>query len=181
MIEGCLRDLQDERSSHLGAASVNREALRMQINRMRETVGRILNEDTTLAERVRMLFREQGITIASILTAIGMAISTMVLAITGGGGAAVGPSPPTPPADKGGLKQWLKKHLQSLKDALAKLAGKAAAALPGILGSFISWLLTTLAKAAGWLAENLWALVVAVGSLLIVAARELLSSKQTQR
>ena len=48
---------------------------------------------TTLAERIRTLFREQGITIASILTAIGMAISTLVLALTGGGGG----TPPSPP------------------------------------------------------------------------------------
>ena len=87
-----LRDLQDERSSRLEAAGANREDLRTQINRMRETIARILNEDTTLAERIRTLFREQGVTIASILTAIGMAISTLVLALTGGSGA----SPPPP-------------------------------------------------------------------------------------
>lgn len=169
-----LRNLQDERASRLEAASANREALRSQINRMRETISRILHEDTTLAERIRTLFREQGVTIASILTAIGMAISTLVLALTGGGAATPSPIPPPPP-DKGGIKEWVKKHLQSLGLALAKLAGKAAAALPGIIGSIVSWLLTLLAKTAGWLAENLWAIVVAVGGLLLVVAREWLS------
>lgn len=169
-----LRELQDERASRLEAASANREALRSQINRMRETINRILHEDTNLAERIRTLFREQGVTIASILTAIGMAISTLVLALTGGGAATPSPIPPPPP-DKGGIKEWVKKHLQSLGLALAKLAGKAAAALPGIIGSIVSWLLTLLAKTAGWLAENLWAIVVAVGGLLLVVAREWLS------
>ena len=139
---------------------------------MRETINRILHEDTTLAERIQTLFREQGVTIASILTAIGMAISTLVLALTGGGG--VFPSPTPSPPDKGGLKEWVKKHLQSLGQALAKLAGKAAAALSGIIGSIISSLLNLLAKTAGWLAENLWALVVAVGGLLLAAARHYL-------
>ena len=55
-----LRGLLDERASHLEAAAANREALRFQINRMRETITRILHEDTTLAERIRTLFREQG-------------------------------------------------------------------------------------------------------------------------
>jgi len=69
-----LRDLQNERASRLDADSANRH-LRSQIDRMRETISRILHEDTTLAERIRTLFREHGITIVSILTAIGMAIS----------------------------------------------------------------------------------------------------------
>ena len=168
----CLRELQDERAARLEAAGANREALRSQINRMRETIRRILHEDTMLAERIRTLFCEQGITIASILTAIGMAVSTLVLALTGGGG----PTPaPKPTPDKGGLKEWVKKHLQSLGRALAKLAGKAAASLPSIIGSIVSWLLTLLAKTAGWLAENLWAFVIAFGGLLLVAAQEWIS------
>ena len=50
-------------------------------------------DDTMLAERMRTLFREQGITIGSILTAIGMTISTLVLALTGGGDRAPAPAP----------------------------------------------------------------------------------------
>ena len=170
-----IRNLEDERTAHLEAASTSREALRSQISRMRETIRRMIDEDTTLAERVRTLFREQGITIASILTAIGMAISTLVLALTGSGG--VTPSPTPPPSDKGGLRDWLKKHLQSLGRVLAKLAGKAATALPGIIGSVVQWLLGLLAKTAGWLAENLWAVLLALGSLLLFVAREWISPK----
>ena len=96
-----LRELQDERASRLEAVSANREALRSQVNRMRETINRILNEDTTLAERIRTLFREQGITITSILTAIGLVISTLVLALTGSSGGST-PSPPRSHLDKGG-------------------------------------------------------------------------------
>ena len=81
-----LHKLEDERASRLEAATANRETLRSQVNRIRETIGQVLNEDTKLAERIRTLFLEQGITIASILTAIGMAISTLVVALTGGGG-----------------------------------------------------------------------------------------------
>ena len=89
-IESELSHIKIERQSRLEALSTNREALRSQVNRIRETFWRLLHEDTTLAERIRTLFREQGITIASILTAIDMAISTLVLALTGG-------STPTPP------------------------------------------------------------------------------------
>ena len=149
-----LRKLQDERAARLEAASTTRKALRSQINRIRETLHRILHEDKTLAERIKTLFREQGITIASILTALGMAISTLVLALTGGSGGGAAPPQPTPPQPpgKGGVKRWLKKHLQSLGRVLAKLAGKAAAALPGIIGSIVSGSCPSSGKPrSGWL------------------------------
>ena len=176
-----LRKLQDERAARLEATSATREALRSQISRIRETLHRILHEDKTLAERIRTLFREQGITIASILTALGMTISTIVLALTGGsGGGAAPPQPPQPPG-KGGAKEWIKKQLQSLGRILAKLAGKAAAALPGIIGSIVSWLLSLLGKTAVWLSSNLWAVLLAVGGLLLVAAREWLLPKKPKQ
>ena len=177
-LKGELSELK--RQARLEAFSTNRATLRSQINRIRETIRRLLHEDKTLAERIRTLFREQGITIASILTAIGMAISTLVLAVTGGGSAPV-PSPTPKPSDKGGVKEWIKKHLQALGRALANLAGKAAAAPPGIIGSIVSWLLSTLGKAAIWLADNVWALVIGVGALLLVAARDWLSQRQPKR
>ena len=176
-----LRNLQDGRAARLEAASSTREALRSQISRIRETLHRILHEDKTLAERIKTLFREQGITIVSIFTALGMIISTTVLAVPGGsGGGAAPPQPPQPPG-KGGVKEWLKKHLQSLGKILAKLAGKAAAALPGIIGSIVSWLLSLLGKTAVWLAGNLWAVLLAVGGLLLVAAREWLLPKKPKK
>jgi len=75
------------------------------------------------------------------------------------------------PPGKGGVKEWVKKHLQAFGRVLARLAGKAAAALPGIIGSIVSWLLNFLSKTASWLANNLWALVVALGGMLLVSAR----------
>ena len=180
LINQRLQTLKDERAARVEAAAANREALRSQVNRIRETINRILNEDTTLAERIRTLFREQGITIASIVTAIGMAISTLVVALTGGG---TPPPPPAPPApsDKGGIKEWLKKHLQSLGRVLAKLAGKAGAALPGIIGSIVSWLLNLLSKTAGWLAQNVWPMILTTGSLLFFAAYEWLRGEHPKK
>ena len=104
-----------------------------------------------------------------------MAISTLVLALAGGGGSAPAPAPKPP--HKSGLKEWVKKHLQALGRALAYLAGKAAAALPGIIGSIVFWLLSTSGKAATWLAENLWALAIAMWTLFLVAARDWLARR----
>ena len=70
-IQEQLDRLRDERASRLEAAAANRAALRSQFSRIRETVEWVLNEDTTLVERIRTLFHEQGVTITSILTALG--------------------------------------------------------------------------------------------------------------
>ena len=145
--------------------------MRSQINRIKETINNVLKEDTTLGERLRTLFREQGITIVSVLTAIGMIIGVIVEAVIPSGGGTSGTTPPKP-SPKSGVKDWVKKQLQTLGKLLASLAGKAAAALPGIIGSIVSWLLSATGKVVNWFGNNLWALVVAVAGLLYVAAKE---------
>ena len=55
--------------------------LKNQITSFRETITKMLDKDTSLADKIRTLFREQGITIASILTPIGMAIRVLVEAV----------------------------------------------------------------------------------------------------
>ena len=65
--------------------------------------------------------------------------------------------------------------MQALGHALGNLAGKAASALPGIIGLIVSWLLWTLEKTATWIAENMWAFVIAAGTLFLVAAQDWLA------
>ena len=66
-----------------------------QVTSFKETIAKVLDKDTSLATKIRMLFREQGITIASILTAIGMAIGVLIEALLpGGGGTAASGGPP---------------------------------------------------------------------------------------
>ena len=67
-----------------------------QITSFKETIAKVLDKDTSLGEKIRTLFREQGITIASILTAIGMAIGVLVEALLSGGGAISGGGEPPP-------------------------------------------------------------------------------------
>ena len=80
----------------------------------KETIAKVLDKDTSLGEKVRTLFREQGITIASILTAIGMAIGVLVEALLpgGGGAAAASGGGEPPPKDEKGLKDWVGQNLK---------------------------------------------------------------------
>ena len=75
---------ETEREARVKVLLQNKKELRRQVSRIKETIAKILDSDTSLAEKLRILFREQGITIAAIFTAIGMIISTIAVSITGG-------------------------------------------------------------------------------------------------
>ena len=100
----------------------------------KETIAKVLDKDTSLGEKIRTLFREQGITIPSILTAIGMAIGILVEALLPGSGGAISGVAEPPPKDEKGLKEWVRSKLKALASLLGKLGMKAAEALPGIIG-----------------------------------------------
>ena len=138
------------------------------ITSFKETIAKVLDKDTSLGEKIRTLFREQGITIASILTAIGMAIGVLVEALLPGGGAAAasGGGGEPPPKNEKGLKEWVRNKLKALASLLGKLGMKAAEALPGIIGRIISWILNRAKDVVGWVSQNLWALVVGIGGLI---------------
>ena len=133
-----------------------------QITSFKETIAKVLDKETSLDEEIRTLFREQGITIASVLMAIGMAIGVLVEVLPGGGGV-VGD---TPPKDEKGVKEWLRNKLKALALLLGKLGVKVAEALPGIIGVIISWILNRAKEVVGWLSQNLWVLVAGVAGLL---------------
>ena len=126
----------------------------------------MLDKDTSLGEKIRTLFREQGITIASILTAIGMAIGVLVEALLPGGAATASGGGELPPKDEKGLKEWVRSKLKALASLLGKLGMKGAEALPGIIGGIISWILNKAKDVVCWVSQNLWALVVGIGGLI---------------
>ena len=149
-IQERIDNVETERDARLEVLSMNKIELRSQISRIKETITKILDSDTSLAEKLRTLFREQGITLVAIITAIGMIISTIVVSLTGGGGAASSGGPP--PKDNNKLIEWFKDKLKRLSNALKRLAGKAVGALQGIIGSVFGAILNFLAKAAGFAA-----------------------------
>ena len=116
----------------------------------------LLDKHTSLGEKIRTLFREQGITIASILTAIGMAIRVLVEALLPGATAASGGGDEPPPKDEASLKEWIRNKLKVLASLLGRLGIKAAEALPGIIGGIISWILNRAKDVVGWVSQNLW-------------------------
>ena len=86
---------------------------------------------------------------------------------SGGGGAAEASGGGGPlPKDEKGLKEWIRNKLKVLASLLGRLGIKAAEVLPGIIGGIISWILNRATDVAGWISQNLWALVVGIGELI---------------
>ena len=140
-----------------------------QINQIKESITKFLDKETgTLGERIRTLFKEQGITIVSILTALGMTLGDLIEALLGGPSTTFAPtSQSTTTSDKkGGAREWIKNKLKALSQLLGKLADKALASLPGIIGSIISWILNRAKEVVAWLPQNLGALITGVGVLI---------------
>ena len=151
-------DLNDELKVRQESIDLLEGRLKNQITSFKETIAKVLDRDTSLAEKLRTLFKEQGITIASILMAIGMAIGVLVEALLPGGAAAASGGGEPPRKDEKGLKEWVRSKLKALASLLGKLGMKAAEALPGITGGIISWILNRAKDVVGWVSQNLWAL-----------------------
>ena len=109
-------DLNEDLKVRQESINLLKGRLKNQITSFKETIAKVLDKDTSLAEKIQTLFREQGITIASILTAIRMAIGVLVEALLPGGG---GGKPP--PKDEAGLKEWIRNKLKALASLLGRL------------------------------------------------------------
>ena len=153
--------LNDELATRQESIDLLKGRLKNQIMSFHETIAKVLDKDTSLGEKIRTLFREQGITIAFILMAIGMAIGVLVEALLPGGGVL--------PRHQEGILLKMRKvrsKLKALASLLGKLGMKAAEALPGIIGGIISWILNRGKDVVGWVSQNLWAQALGIGGLI---------------
>ena len=143
MIEDRIRKLRDELTLRNKEIDILKGETSEQINHIRGSVTKFLDKETgTLGERIRTLFKEQGIMIVSILTAVGMAIGVLIESLSGGPtvSTTTATSSNTSDGDRkgGGAREWVKNKLKALSQLLGKLADKALTALLGITGSIIS-------------------------------------------
>ena len=168
IIEGRINKLRGELTERNKEIDILKGEASKQINQIRGSITKFLDKETgTLGERIRTLFKEQGITIVSILTAVGMAIGVLMEALLGGPSASAPTLQSTTTSDKkGGAREWIRNKLKALSQLLGKLADKALASLPGIIGSILSWILNRAKEVIGWLSQNLWALITGVGVLI---------------
>ena len=163
-----LQRFQDEQKAINDQIGILKGRYSNQIYQIRESIMKFLDKETgTLGERIRTLFKEQGITIISILTALGMTLGVLIEALLGGPSTSTPTSQSTTTSDKKGrAREWITNKLKALSQLLGKLADKALASLPGIIGSILSWILNRAKEVVGWLSQNLWALITGIGVLI---------------
>ena len=161
-----ITNLKDRLQAHNDEIKILKDKFSSQVTQIKETFKKLMDKDKTLGEKIRILFREQGITITTLLTAIGMTIGFLVELLTPAS-VSITPSP-SPSPDK----SWIKKKLEALKNLLGKLAAKAGAALPGIIGSIVSWILNRVKDVVGFIAKETWILIVGIGLFLINSIRK---------
>ena len=136
--------------------------------------------DIPLLTRIRNIFQREGLTIAAIAGALGTIISTIFAIVFGvsnttksivpGPGPSPGPGPqpqptptpgPTPDStitDK--IKNFIINALKKIAEILKKIAAWAAATLPGLIGSIVSWLFDKAATMVTFLAEHVFIVIM---------------------
>ena len=101
MIEGRINKVRGELTEKNKEIDILKGEASKQINQIKESITKFLDKETgTLGERIRTLFKEQGITIVSILTAVGMTIGVVIEALLGGPSASTPKSGGTSGGDK---------------------------------------------------------------------------------
>ena len=124
-----LQRFQDEQKAVNDQVRILKGRYSNQIYQIRESIMKFLDKETgTLGERIRTLFKEQGITIVSILTALGMTLGVLIEALLGGPSTSTPTSESTTTSDKkGGAREWIKNKFKALSQLQGKLADKALA------------------------------------------------------
>ena len=98
-----------------------------------------------LRERVKEIFKKYGVTVTAIVLAAGVTIGAVIGAITNA----------------------LRATGKALGKGLKDIGSKVASALPGLIGSIVSFLFKAAGQAIGFLAEHTWLIILAVVAFLV--------------
>ena len=173
------RDLNDKLSLQR-ALDFQREELEVlnsheynQRDRIRKIIRKVLtdpNSEMSLKDRIRLLFKLEGVTIAAILAAIVMVFTTIGVSLTkGGGGRSSPPNTPNTPS----IPDRVKEGLQKLAKYLWEIAKKSASALPGIIGGIVSFIFKQLGNVVSVLSEHVLIFIGAAVSGIVYGLLEL--------
>ena len=121
MTEDRMRKLRDEFNERNEEINILKGEASKQINQIRGLITKFLDKETgMLGERIRTLFKEQGITIVSILTAVGMAMGVLIESLLGGPTVSTTKSGNNSGGSRkgGGAREWVKNKLKALSQLL---------------------------------------------------------------
>ena len=111
MTEDRMKKLRDELNERNKETDILKGEASKQISHIRESITKFLDKETgTLGERIRTLFKEHGIMIVSILTAVGMAIGVLIESLLEGPTVSTTTTTSGNAGDGigGGAREWIK-------------------------------------------------------------------------
>ena len=127
-----------------------KEAARDRMEERNEELARLQpqieerEEAMPLRERVKEIFKKNGVTVTAIFIAAGVVIGAVMSTLTKG----------------------LKATGKAMANGLKEIAAKLGSLLPGLIGQIATFLFNTAAKAVGFLAEHTWLIILAVVAFL---------------
>ena len=137
-------DNEDASPSDKQAAEGSVEERQEELARLRTQIDE-RERALPLRERVKEIFKKYGVTVTAIVLAAGVTIGAVIGAITNA----------------------LRATGKALGKGLKDIGSKVASALPGLIGSIVSFLFKAAGQAIGFLAEHTWLLILAVVAFLV--------------
>ena len=156
-----LDNLKATREAIVDSISTLRQEQRSQLRQIKDLAMELAYSDLNLREKLVKLFREQGVTVVSIITALSFIIVSIALAIglaSGGSAAASIPKKPDAPADG---------PVKSIGRMLKRFGVWLGTALPGIIGGALSLIVNLLAEVLMWVGSNVWLMVLTAGGVVL--------------
>jgi len=134
----------------------------------------------SLKDRIKLLFKLEGLTIGTILTVIVMVFTTIGLGISNSIKPNITPTPDKPigPPDDDSIENKIKHGLQKLAEYLKELAKKSMYAIPGIIGSIISYILKAGGNVLMFAAEHIKLFLIAVVSTVVYGLINMIKTKK---
>ena len=120
------------------------EEERNKISRL-ETENDIIEEQMSLRDRVKAIFKKYGFTVFAVVSAVGLDIGVIV----------------------NNLKKGLTSLGKGVGGALKNIGKKIGEILPGMIGAIASFIFKTAGEAVGFLAKNAWLLILAAVMFMI--------------
>ena len=143
-----IQELQASRETASRETSENIDAgieeQRNEISRL-ETENDIIEERTSLRDRVKSILKKYGFTVFAVVSAVGLVIGVIV----------------------NNLKKGLTSLGKGVGGALKNIGKKIGEILPGMIGAIASFVFKTAGEAVGFLAKNAWLLILAAVMFMI--------------
>ena len=142
----------DELNDSLETASENqREQIVANIEEQQNEISRLeaenerIEEQMSLRDRVKLIFKKYGFTVFAVVSAVGLVIGVIV----------------------SNLQKGLTSLGKGVGGALKNIGKKIGEILPGMIGAIASFVFKTAGEAVGFLAKHAWLLILAAVTIMI--------------